>query len=84
MQPVQPACTAGATRPPQVSPGQPLDELAPPLLVDPAPAPLLVAPDPQGLTTLMHTLAGLPSTVETGVQAWAAGQACPSVQSRAQ
>ena len=80
--PLQPACTAGPTRTPQVSGGPPLDEVVAPVLdevvlvlleeVVPAPVLLLllvVDPDPQALVTGMHTLAGVPSTVETAIHA---------------
>jgi hypothetical protein len=91
MQPTQQSCTSGPSRTPQTSP----PEL---LLVDPelvveveadvletAPLlPVLPAPGPHGFITGIQTLAGLPSTVETGAQAYPVGHAWPLVQSKAQ
>jgi hypothetical protein len=82
-QPVHPAATGGPSRTPQTF-GLPLelvlDELVPTplLLVE------LVPDEPHALMIGTHTLAGLPSTVETGVQACPAAQVCPLVQSAAQ
>ena len=73
-QPLQQAWTDGPSRTPQVS--------VPPELV--VGDPELVVGLPQVLITGTHRLAGVPSTLDTGVQAWSAGQTWPLPQSEAQ